>query len=81
MVVRRSRPGWVSICQPSSPDRASAARASSKVMRLCGFSGSVPARASSRLSAMRLLISPAALLVKVMAMISSGASTTASRRR
>jgi hypothetical protein len=50
-------------------------------MRLCGASGGTPPRARSRLSAMRCRISPAALLVKVMATISSGSSAIASRRR
>jgi hypothetical protein len=67
--------------QSRCAERASAARARSKVTRLCGASGGTPVRARARLSAMRLRISPAALLVKVMATISSGSSAIASRRR
>ena len=81
MVWMRSRAGLSSMPQPSRRSRSAAARASASVRASCGLAGGRSARAAASRSRTRARISPAALIVKVIATISSGDSTAASSAR
>ena len=75
MVKMRNRDGFSINCQLFACACCKAFRLKSYVICLCACDGGVRFAAAIRLSKMRSRISAAALLVKVMAIISSGAFT------
>ena len=81
IVWMRSRTGLSSMRQSSRRSRSTTARARASVRASCGPSGCFPARASASAASTRPRISPAALMVNVIATISSGDSTVASSAR